>query len=89
MDNMRINDYIAEIDKIRRTGGATEHSYRRALQRLLADLMPKLSVINEPRSIALPTEKYADLVGALSHAEADELRKTVEAQHVIDEELWT
>jgi hypothetical protein len=31
---------------------------------------------------------YADLVGALSHDEADELRKAVAAQHVIDEEMW-
>ena len=52
MGNMRIDDYIAEIDKIWRTGGATEHSYRGALQRLLADLMPGLSVLNEPRRIA-------------------------------------
>ena len=31
---------------------------------------------------------YADLLGALPHAEADKLRKAVEAQHVIDEEMW-
>ncbi len=58
MGNMRIDDYIAEIDKIWRTGGATEHSYRGALQRLLADLMPGLSVLNEPRRIACGAPDY-------------------------------
>ena len=65
MGNMRINDYIAEIDKIRRTGGATEHSYWGALRRLLADLMPGLSVLNEPRRIACGAPDYiihADLL---------------------------
>ena len=63
--DQRLADYIAEIDKIRRTGGATEHSYRGALQRLLADLMPGLTVLNEPRRIACGTPDYiiaADLL---------------------------
>lgn len=58
MGNVRIDDYIAEIDKIWRTGGATEHSYRGALQRLLADLMPGLTVLNEPRRIACGAPDY-------------------------------
>ena len=44
-----IGAYVAEIDRIWRTGNATEHSYRGALQQMLAALMPGLTVLNEPK----------------------------------------
>lgn len=43
-----ITAYIRGIDKIFRTGSATEHSYRGALETLLRDLLPGVTVINEP-----------------------------------------
>ena len=47
-----ITAYVAEIDRIWRTGNATEHSYRGALQQMLAALMPGLTVLNEPKKQA-------------------------------------
>ena len=48
---MTIKEYIAELNKQLQTGRAREHSYRPALQRLLAALLPQLTVTNEPARI--------------------------------------
>ena len=45
---MNVRDYISEINKQYATGVAREHTYRPALQRLLAEMLPKLIVSNEP-----------------------------------------
>jgi len=45
-----INQYIAELSRLYKTGNATEHSYRPAFQRLLECLMPsRLMVTNDPK----------------------------------------
>lgn len=41
--------YIKELNAQYKTGKATEHSYRPALKELLQSLLPKMTVINEPR----------------------------------------
>jgi len=46
-----IESYLAALETIRRSGVATEHSYRGALQTLLSALLPGLSVVNEPKRI--------------------------------------
>ena len=53
-----INTYIAEIDKIYRTGKATEHSYRPALQKLLEKITSGLTITNEPKHIACGAPDY-------------------------------
>lgn len=45
---MTLREYIAEIDRQYRTGIAREHSYRPALQQLLAGMLPACVVTNEP-----------------------------------------
>ena len=45
---MNVRYYISEINKQYATGVAREHTYRPALQRLLAEMLPKLIVSNEP-----------------------------------------
>lgn len=45
---MNIQEYIKAIDEQWQTGNATEHSYRPALQQLLAELLPSHTVTNEP-----------------------------------------
>lgn len=45
---MNLKEYIAELDRQYRTGQAREHSYRPALQQLLATMLPHLTVTNEP-----------------------------------------
>lgn len=46
---MTLSEYIKELNSQYKTGKATEHSYRPALKELLQSLLPKLTVINEPR----------------------------------------
>lgn len=41
--------YISEIDRIYRTGKATEHTYRGVLQQTLSALMPGFTILNEPK----------------------------------------
>ena len=68
--------YVAEIDRIWRTGSATEHSYRGALQQMLAALMPGLTVLNEPKKQACGAPDYiiADRNGrAVSFVEAKDI----------------
>ena len=48
---MNIHEYIAELDRQYQTGKAREHSYRPALQRLLAGMLPDLVVTNEPARV--------------------------------------
>ena len=50
MANESIAEYLKEIARQFATGAATEHSYRPALQRLLA-FFPKATVVNEPSRI--------------------------------------
>ena len=47
----RLAEYVGEIAAQRKTGAATEHSYRPALQRLLADAIPRATIVNEPARI--------------------------------------
>ena len=42
-------EYIKELNEQYKTGKATEHSYRPALKDLLQSLLPKMTIINEPK----------------------------------------
>jgi predicted helicase len=58
-----IGSYIAEIGNHYKTGNATEHTYRPALQRLLENMAAELSVAdlsvtNEPKRIACGSPDY-------------------------------
>jgi len=53
-----ITEYITDIDCQYQSGCATEHSYRPALHRLLASMMPELSVTNEPKRIECGAPDY-------------------------------
>jgi predicted helicase len=53
-----ISQYIAEIDKIYRTGNATEHSYRPALKTLFENLTKGLTITNEPKHIDCGAPDY-------------------------------
>ena len=55
---MPITAYLAECQELYAAGNATEHSYRPALQRLLAALMPQCQVTNEPKRIACGAPDY-------------------------------
>jgi hypothetical protein len=42
-----LNQYIAEVNRIYKTGNATEHTYRPALQRLIERMTNGLTVAND------------------------------------------
>ncbi|MBN1992606.1 MAG: N-6 DNA methylase [Anaerolineae bacterium] len=48
-DNLK--EYLKSIEKLYQTAQATEHSYRAALQTLLQNQQPGLTVINEPKRV--------------------------------------
>ena len=48
---MDIQSYLNNIRALAKTGEATEHSYRPALERLFQSIDDKLTVINEPRRV--------------------------------------
>ncbi|MDR3300998.1 MAG: hypothetical protein LBT01_00515 [Spirochaetaceae bacterium] len=53
-----INTYIAEIDKLYRSGQATEHSYRPALKSLFESITAGLTITNEPKHIECGAPDY-------------------------------
>ena len=55
---MTTAEYISEIQKQYATGVAREHTYRPALQNLLATLLPHLTVSNEPARQACGAPDY-------------------------------
>jgi predicted helicase len=50
--------YISELSRIYKTGNATEHSYRPALQHLLERITDGLQITNEPKRIACGAPDY-------------------------------
>ena len=53
-----VSIYLREIDRLWRTGKATEHTYRGALQELLSALLPGFAVLNEPKRIECGAPDY-------------------------------
>ncbi|MDR2192947.1 MAG: DNA methyltransferase [Treponema sp.] len=53
-----LNRYLAELDRIYRSGSATEHSYRPALKTLVEKITTGLVIINEPKHIACGAPDY-------------------------------
>ena len=64
----RIKDYLADLSVQWKTHAATEHSYRAALQSLLADLSPGVTVVNEPAHIACGAPDLLVRSNAATHA---------------------
>ena len=55
---MTLKEYIVELDRQFQTGVAREHTYRPALQNLLATMLPHLTVSNEPARQACGAPDY-------------------------------
>jgi hypothetical protein len=60
---MNLQAYLTEISTKLKTGGATEHTHRSALQTLLESLDPKTQAINEPKRIACGAPDFVVLRG--------------------------
>ena len=76
---MDINGYLNEIRKLAASGQATEHSYRPALQRLFNSIDDNLTVINEPRQIAVSAPDFVFECNNVSvgWCEAKDLQKEI------------
>ena len=46
-----VSDFIAKVQAVYKTGAATEHSYRSALEALLSGLEPDITALNEPKRV--------------------------------------
>jgi hypothetical protein len=70
-----IHDFINSVVKIYRTGSATEHSYRPALQKLFNSFDPLITALNEPRREKVGAPDFSigrgDIV--IGHCEAKDL----------------
>lgn len=55
---MTITQYLQEVAAQLKTGNAREHSYRPALQQLIATILPDILVTNEPARVACGAPDY-------------------------------
>ncbi|MGH9467501.1 MAG: type ISP restriction/modification enzyme [Terriglobales bacterium] len=75
-----LSTYRAELEAAWRTGAATEHTHRIALQRLLEALDPGIRVINEPRRVACGAPDFLISLGEapIGHIEAKDFGAPLE-----------
>lgn len=71
MAKPRIEEYVAAINRLYQTHDATEQSYRMELQSLLRAMLPKVTVVNEPKrsSYGVPDFKLYGGEEVLSYVE--------------------
>jgi hypothetical protein len=55
---MKIEQYIAQINKRYQLGNATEHTFRGDLQQLIESILPDVSATNEPKRIKVGAPDY-------------------------------
>ena len=46
-----VSDFVAKVQAVYKTGAATEHSYRSALEALLSGLEQDITALNEPKRV--------------------------------------
>lgn len=72
---MLIADFMSKVLAVHKTGAATEHSYRPALEGLFNSLNPSVTAINEPKRVKCGAPDFimqrGDIV--IGHAEAKDL----------------
>ncbi|MGV0998223.1 MAG: type ISP restriction/modification enzyme [Fluviibacter sp.] len=70
-----IPDFIARVQAVYKTGAATEHSYRSAIEQLISGLNAKVIALNEPKRVACGAPDFivqrGDIV--IGHIEAKDL----------------
>lgn len=71
----RINDFIGKVATIHKTGAATEHSYRPALESLFNSLSDGVAALNEPKRVECGAPDFIIQRGdiAIGHVEAKDL----------------
>ncbi len=76
MSKIDVAAFFQEIEGVKATGQATEHSYRQALQGLLQSINPNLTVVNEPRQIECGQPDFVIMRGdvPVGYLEAKDLK---------------
>src|SRR6266487_89888 len=59
MSEAILRDYLKNIETPYKTGSATEHTYRPALQKLLVSLVSDITALNEPKRVKCGAPDYA------------------------------
>jgi len=72
---MLIADFMSKVLAVHKTGAATEHSYRSALEGLFNSLNPSVTAINEPKRVKCGAPDFIVQRGDIivGHAEAKDL----------------
>jgi hypothetical protein len=67
-----IGDFISKVQAVHKTGAATEHSYRSALEKLFSSLADGVTALNEPKRVACGAPDFIIQRGAIiiGHVEA-------------------
>ena len=67
-----ISDFVTQVQATYKTGAATEHSYRPALQALFNGLADGVTALNEPKRVACGAPDFIIQRGEITigHAEA-------------------
>lgn len=74
---MNIQKYILDVERIFKTGSATEHSYRSSLQSLFSGIDTGITALNEPKRVQCGAPDFMINRGivTIGHAEAKDLGK--------------
>ena len=79
MPKLNIQGFLSEVARIHKTGSATEHSYRSALETLLQSIAAGITVLNEPRRAAFGAPDFFisqdDMV--IGHVEAKDIHVSI------------
>lgn len=74
---MNIQEYLSEVTRIHKTGAATEHSYRSALQDLFSSISDDVRALNEPKRVQCGAPDFLINRGeiVIGHVEAKDIDK--------------
>ncbi len=78
---MKIQEYLSEVIRIHKTGEATEHSYRSALQNLFSTINDEVKALNEPKRVKCGAPDFLVSRGEIiiGHVEAKDINKDLTA----------
>lgn len=70
-----VSDFVAKVQAVYKTGAATEHSYRSALETLLSGLEEEITALNEPKRVKCGAPDFIVQRGEIvvGHVEAKDI----------------
>ncbi len=76
---MNIQGYLSEVIRVYKTGAATEHSYRSALQTLFSSIDENIKALNEPKRVKCGAPDFLVNRGEIvvGHVEAKDIGKNL------------